>query len=261
MARRRVRQGRVSGLRVGARAAAVRPARQHPCYLPGDLQLRGRCWPRLRQPLDVRHLARGPARHGRGGGAVLWLWPFGQSGTGWLYACQPGGNLPGRPVRWHCKRHGFSRHLHHAQRQYAHRRHHAGLGRRRHQLYVHRRYHHHQRHRAYNIHARERRRKASSPAPPAGAVTVDSTGDLTSTLRGHLGGQFRVRRGQGLQRGESTIQASRVASCRLSTGGAVTVDSTGDVTSDNARGIYALNTGAGAGEVSVTSGGSAIQAS
>ena len=99
-----------------------------------------------------------------------------------------------------------------------------------------------------------------------GAVTVDSTGDVTSY---NAGGIFAFNYGAGAgdvkvyNRGGSAIQARSDGIFARSRDGAVTVDSTGDVTSDVSRGIYAGNYGAGAGDVSVKSVGglNGIQAS
>ena len=107
------------------------------------------------------------------------------------------------------------------------------------------------------------------------AVTVDNTGDITSTNGsgivarnfGYGADDVKVTSDGTIQAGgdgidiseDGTIQAIGDGIYARSNSGAVTVDSTGDVTSDYGRGIHASNYGASAGNVSVTSAG-AIQA-
>jgi len=91
----------------------------------------------------------------------------------------------------------------------------------------------------------------------AGAITIDSTGDITSTngrgfyARSSGAGAVSVTNAGGV----NGIQANFEGIYARSSTGAVTVDSAGDVTSDNARGILAFNYGVGAGTVSVASAG------
>lgn len=86
-----------------------------------------------------------------------------------------------------------------------------------------------------------------------GAVTVDSTGDITATNRIGIYALNNIAgAGDVLVTSAGTIEAGGDGIYAFSVTGAVTVDSTGDITSTNDRGIAALNVGSASVKVEST---------